>query len=284
MNAPTVLFITDANCTTSDIKDFTQGLNDTRRHVSAIVVDVVESLPILANGSPPFGPLVFPEEWQDEFQAGADNVTECAERISDVFEQDQFEGDVSTLFCELYLLEQQVADHATFSDYVVLRRGMDLKVPPSASVLHTLLYDTPAGVVLGARSASEFLSARRPFIAWDRSGPAARAIHRALPILSQAEEVSIAVFDPPAKAYGFETEPGADLALWLTRHGCKVTVHQFPSGGHEMADAISSKAKECGSDLIVMGAYTHSRLRQMMFGGTTNRMIAESNLPLFLSH
>ena len=284
MDTPTVLFVTDPECTTSDIKDFTQRLTDIRCHISAIVLDVVGSLPILANGSPPFGPLVFPEQWQDEYQTGADKVAECATCISDVFAQDNIEGDVSTLFCELSLLERQVADHAMFSDYVVLRKGMDLRSPTSDPLLHTLLFDTPVGVVLGAGSATEFLTAKRPFVAWDRSRPAARAIHRALPVLSQAEEVSVAVFDPQARAHGFETEPGADLALWLTRHGCNVTVRQFPSGGHEMADAISAKAKGCGSDLIVMGAYTRSRLRQMMFGGTTNKMIVESNFPLFLSH
>ncbi|WP_280322803.1 universal stress protein [Sulfitobacter faviae] len=94
----------------------------------------------------------------------------------------------------------------------------------------------------------------------------------------------MALFDPVSiSAYDGEN-PGTDVAAWLTHQGCNVAVQQYASGGEDIGTAILKRAKETGADLIVMGAYDHSRLREMVFGGTTRSLIEQSAFPVLLSH
>jgi len=70
----------------------------------------------------------------------------------------------------------------------------------------------------------------------------------------------------------------------LTHHGCNVVVQQYPSGGQDIADCLLHRAKEVGADLIVMGAYGHSRMRETIFGGTTRAMIEQGDQAVYLAH
>ena len=114
--------------------------------------------------------------------------------------------------------------------------------------------------------------------------PAARAIHAALPILEAAKEVVVAIIDPVTTAFRDGEDPGADVALWLSHHGCKLSVQQMPSGGQQIDAALLRKGKETGADLIVMGGYDRSRMREIVFGGTTRSMVEQVEFPVFLAH
>ncbi|NKB26643.1 MAG: hypothetical protein GKR99_03365 [Rhodobacteraceae bacterium] len=103
-------------------------------------------------------------------------------------------------------------------------------------------------------------------------------------MLRTAQEVVIAIFDPVMTEYADGEDPGADVARWLSHHGCKVLVQQLPSGGKDIGEAMILRAREVGADLIVMGAYGRSRLRQNILGGTTTRLIDQSDLPGFMAH
>ena len=78
-------------------------------------------------------------------------------------------------------------------------------------------------------------------------------------------------------------EPGADIAAYLARRGLKVTVDRLPSAGHLISDVLTQHAADMQADLIVMGAYGHSRLRERIFGGVTKSMLDKPPLPLFLA-
>ena len=84
-------------------------------------------------------------------------------------------------------------------------------------------------------------------MAWHPEFHAARAVHQALPILRQADEITIGMVDPVMTAYGAGEDPGVDLAKWLSHHGCKVTVQQCPSGGHGVSRCILERSKEIGA-------------------------------------
>lgn len=94
----------------------------------------------------------------------------------------------------------------------------------------------------------------------------------------------IGIIDPVSTKFRDGEDPGADVAKWLARHGCNVTVRQFPSGGRDIGDVILERSKECGADLIVMGSYGHSRTREAFFGGTTRTMIEQTEKAVFLAH
>lgn len=124
----------------------------------------------------------------------------------------------------------------------------------------------------------------RVLIAWNAGREAARAVHDALPILRRAAAVELAVFDPERTPRGHGEEPGSDIALYLARHGIKVTVHGQSGAGFDVGAQILSRAADLGADLVVMGAYGHSRMRELVLGGVTRTMLEAMTLPVLMSH
>jgi len=121
----------------------------------------------------------------------------------------------------------------------------------------------------------------RPFRALSQ---AARAASDALPFLKAADEVVVLVVDPKSSANGHGAEPGADVALWLTRHGVKVTVQREIATDTDIGNVILSRAADLDIDLIVMGAYGHSRMRELVMGGVSRTLLASMTVPVLMSH
>lgn len=121
-------------------------------------------------------------------------------------------------------------------------------------------------------------------LGWNGEREAARAAFDALPLLKAAKKVRIVRTDPQKDPSLKGAVAGADLAETLARHGVKAEATSFPTGGDDAGHALLRCADDNGSDLIVMGAYGHSRLREYIFGGATQYMLAHLNRPVLLSH
>lgn len=122
---------------------------------------------------------------------------------------------------------------------------------------------------------------RRVLVAWNASREAARAVTDALPLLKRAEHVEVVAFG----GRGDHGErPGADIALFLARHGVKAAVSQQDAVGLEIASQILSRAADESSDLIVMGGYGHSRLRELALGGATRGVLEAMTVPVLMAH
>ena len=120
-------------------------------------------------------------------------------------------------------------------------------------------------------------------VGWNASREARRAVADALPFLVAASSVTLLVVDSEQRARRNGEEPGADIALYLARHGAHVEVEQVLSQGAPVADIILSYAAEHGVDLIVIGAYSHARPVEMMFGGVTQSLLKEAPVPVLMS-
>jgi nucleotide-binding universal stress UspA family protein len=105
----------------------------------------------------------------------------------------------------------------------------------------------------------------------------------ALPLLAKADAVEVLVVDPQRRAEGHGQEPGADIARHLVRHGAHVEVRPLASGGKDVGPLLLSQAAAFNADLLVMGAYGHSHLREWMFGGVTRTVLYEAGLPVLMS-
>ena len=124
----------------------------------------------------------------------------------------------------------------------------------------------------------------RVLVGWDASREAARAMHDALPFMKRAANVQIAVFEAPEDVDRRHGDlPGADIGLWLARHGVKVEVTHVPTSV-AVGEALLSHAADVSADLIVAGGYGHSRLRETVLGGVTRTLLRSSPVPVLLSH
>jgi nucleotide-binding universal stress UspA family protein len=125
---------------------------------------------------------------------------------------------------------------------------------------------------------------KRVLVAWDAGREAARAVSDALPLLRRAEAVEVTAFDPERGRRGHGQEPGADIGLYLARHGVKVQAARQSGAGFEVGAQILSRAADQGADLIVMGAYGHSRVRELVLGGVTRTILESMTVPVLMSH
>jgi nucleotide-binding universal stress UspA family protein len=121
-------------------------------------------------------------------------------------------------------------------------------------------------------------------LCWNASRESARAASDALPFLKTASEVIVLVVDPQVSPEGHGAEPGADVATWLARHGIKVTVQRDVAADADVGNVILSRAADHGVDLIVMGVYGHSRLREMVLGGVSRTLLSSMTVPVLMSH
>ncbi len=122
-----------------------------------------------------------------------------------------------------------------------------------------------------------------PLLAWDGSRQAARAISDALPLLKLAQTLTLLVLNAEQHPSTHGMEPGADMAMFLARHGVRIELmREFTTG--EIGEALLSVAGERRCDLLVMGGYGHQRVREAMLGGVTHTVLTGMTLPVLISH
>jgi nucleotide-binding universal stress UspA family protein len=121
----------------------------------------------------------------------------------------------------------------------------------------------------------------KAMVCWDGGAPAAKALAESLPLLAGAEKVEVVCVKDEDKSPGRPT--GAEILRHLERHGVVGALCELPAT-HDEGAALLSRAAESGADFIVMGGYGHWRLRELIFGGTTQSVLAQSMLPLFMAH
>ncbi|SMH59862.1 universal stress protein [Azospirillum agricola] len=177
-----------------------------------------------------------------------------------------------------------LAERATYADLAIVAQSaaersgerVPLHVPdrlPLATACPTLVLppDQPATAPIG----------RNVLIAWKNGREATHAVRNAMPFLETAESVTVLTVTPPGRRDG----DGPALVDWLGRHGIAAAQRtETATGGGEVGDRILSTAADLGADLLVMGAYGHSRLRELVLGGATRSVLAGMPLPTLMSH
>jgi nucleotide-binding universal stress UspA family protein len=152
---------------------------------------------------------------------------------------------------------------------------------PDRALIEALLINSGRPLII-VPPGREVFSSRRMVVAWDGSARAARAVADALPLLRAAEAVEV-VSVTGEKSLPDNLE-GADIARHLTRHGLPVTLQSVPAQDGDVAQTLRDAATLFGANMLVMGGYVHSRLREMFFGGVTQSLLKASPVPLFMSH
>lgn len=119
-------------------------------------------------------------------------------------------------------------------------------------------------------------------VAWDSSRPAARAIADALPVLRMMKRVHVLTV---TREKTIDTRrSGAELAKHLARQGVEIVLDEVDAAGRKIGAVLEAQVEACNADLLVMGAYGHSRLREFVLGGATRSMLERAPVPVLLSH
>lgn len=185
---------------------------------------------------------------------------------------------------QLGALTELVAQRARFADLVVLPRPYGPgSGTESEAVVEAALFEGHAPVlILPDSGAGHAAAPRRVVIAWNQSAEAMAAVRKALPILKQADLVSITVIDPPQT--GVErSDPGGMLCQMLVRHGVKAEVTVLARTLPRVSDVLARHVRDSNADLLVMGAYGHSRFREAILGGATRNMLEQAEIPVLMA-
>jgi nucleotide-binding universal stress UspA family protein len=184
-------------------------------------------------------------------------------------------------------LPATVALHARYADLAIV--GQPNPNEPrddryrDGAIVETVM--TSGRPVLAVPYAGDFpVMGERVLVAWNASREAARAINDALPLLAQAKTVTVLAVNPRFGVRGHGDVPAADVALHLARHGVKAEAAHTASGDIADSQALLSYAADISADLIVAGAYGHSRAREVIFGGMTRTLLREMTVPVLFSH
>lgn len=180
---------------------------------------------------------------------------------------------------------RQVARHARYADMTFTGQpNPDALEPIVLAAIDGVLFDSGRAMLMIPNRWSGAGFGERVLLAWDGSKRAARVSTASLSLLVAAEQVIVAVVEPDVGAYAHGEEPGADIAVSLARNGARVQVDILASAGRSISQTLLRCARDHNCDLVVMGAYGHTRMREAWFGGVTREMIDGSDTPLFLAH
>ena len=175
--------------------------------------------------------------------------------------------------------EEAVAWRGRLADLVALARPGDSADSPSPMTLNAALMDSGRPLLLVPPGGPAF--GRHVAIAWNGSAEAGRAVAAAMPLLEQAGTVSVLSVAESDRA----TEaPAEDLIAYLAWHGIDARLRKLRGQPTQAGEALIGECLEAGADMLVMGAYTHSRLRQLILGGATRHVLHHAPMTCLMCH
>lgn len=181
-------------------------------------------------------------------------------------------------------LSSLVARRAMFSDLVVLPQpyGEGRGIEDEATI-EAALFAGKSPVLVMPQGSDPMKMGKRVVIAWNQSAEALTAVRAALPMLKEAELINIAVVDPPQHGPD-RSDPGGLISQWLGRHGVRAEISVLAKTMPRITDVLARHVNDVDADMIVMGAYGHSRLREAILGGATRNMLEGSPVPVLMAH
>jgi len=198
---------------------------------------------------------------------GAKNITWSSRKVVAQISSISNSVGAAARFCDCAVLSGPYADGAGDDD---------------AIVMEAVLFDGHTPVMICPQDRPGQIG-KRIVVAWNQSAQALHAIRTALPLLKQAEIVDVAIVDP-GRHHETEADPGVALATMLARHGANVSVTVLARTVPTVAEVLNRHLLDFDADLLVMGAYGHSRFRESILGGATRDILKNVITPVFMAH
>ncbi|MBR1217766.1 universal stress protein [Bradyrhizobium sp. U87765 SZCCT0131] len=235
-------------------------------------------------GIPPF---VLADVPADVIQKLIDDSAALARKSADQFQQvaerSRLSAERQVLSDTDVLPSEAFAEMARRFDLAVVMQSDGDKGVHNDLLIETALFDAGRPLMLVPYIQQSGMKLDRVVCCWDGGRPAARAIHDAMPLLKRARVVELLIVANDRKPAERDAR-GLEIGRHLARHGLKVEVEVMPAAGIGVADVIVSHIADSGADLLVMGGYGHSRLREIVLGGATRDILKEMTVPVLMSH
>ena len=247
-------------------------------HLALLVLGIAPPPP-----ASPYG-VVSNDVWASEIREGQGEAQARAEAIEARIGASGPSLSVEAQYIDRGTVATLAARFARYADLTLIspqRPGFEVM---QTWVLNGALFESGRPVLLMPAGPTAFPEANKVMIAWDASVEASKAVRDAIGLMQKADEVHAVLIDPVPSFEGHGPEPGADLAAYLARHGIAATVHRLPKEGKETGEMLRRTATDLGADLMVIGGFGHSRLRERIFGGTTTSIIKNPLIPVLMAH
>jgi nucleotide-binding universal stress UspA family protein len=180
-------------------------------------------------------------------------------------------------------IQQLVGGHSRFADLVVLARPYgEGKTAADEATLEAALFAGHVPVLV-VPEGKIMTTPEKIVVAWNMSSEAMAAIRAALPLLKDAQSTNIVIVDPPRHSAD-RSDPGGELSQMLARHGAKPEVSVIAQTLPKTSAVIARHCDDQQADLLVMGAYGHSRFREALLGGATRDTLESCEIPVLMHH
>ncbi|RVP99624.1 universal stress protein [Sinorhizobium meliloti] len=275
MTYKTILLVIGANEHENDLTAAADLCAAADAHLSVLLVKLA--------APPPIGDYAaMSVAWLDERAEDMRQLDEAVERARATLKGLGISFEANGIYCETAWADNDVGNRARYADITLIGASMKPDSPLRARAIDGALFYSARPVLLATNRQSVTLRPKKILLAWNSTMESARAAREALELMESAEEVNVVVVDPSAASAKNGEEPGADVATYLARHGIEVTVDRLPSAGRRVEEVLNQHAIDTSADLIVMGAYGHTRLRERIFGGVTKAMIEAPMVPVLM--
>ena len=278
MSFKTVFLVVGATQADDEIDRAAAICGALQAHLAVLVVGVAPPPP-----ASPYG-VVSNDIWASDIREGQTEVEARARRIEEKLSGTALSSLVSAQYIDRGSVASLAARFARYADLTLIATKAEGHESLQGWVLNGALFESGRPILLLPKGPAGFPAVRTVMLAWDASVEASKAVRDAIGLMKAAAAVHAVLIDPVPSFEGHGPEPGADLAAYLGRHGIAATVHRIPKEGKETGEHLRRTAVDLGADLIVMGGFGHSRLRERIFGGTTTSMLKNVAMPVLMAH
>jgi len=277
MSFKTVLTVTGPGFGNGDLNLAAALCEEIQAHLAVFVVGIA--------APPPIGEYaaIVSDDWLRERHADQTKLRKRVSSVLSLLASNPIPSDVSEGYSELVATDDVIGRRARYADITILGPEMLAGGILKEKIIEGALFSSGKPLLLVPKDSTPTLKPKCIMIAWDSGIEASNAVNCSLDLLAAAEDVHLVLIDPINGENGQGEEPGADAATYLARHGVKVTVDRLPSQGRSIATALHQHSIDIAANLMVMGAYGHSRLRERIFGGVTRSMIEKPPLPVLMA-
>lgn len=277
MSFKTILCVVGTDCTNADIENAVNLTIEANAHLKLLVTSLQATSPI--DDYAGTASALWIEERQQDLALLASRV----ESLTGTLSRSGVSFEIQSLWLDSVWAEDDLGERARYADLLLVVPSLQKDRDLHAHLLHAGLFEAMCPMLLWAEGNKPTLKPNIVLLAWDSKLEASRAMREALPMLEVAAAVHVTMVDPDAIRGRNGEEPGADVALYLARHDVSVDVDRLASGGRSVADVLVQHATDVSADLIVMGGYGHSRLRERIFGGVTRTLTSAQSIPVFIA-